>query len=258
MLCPDPGSQSSVVDSLTQAFTPQKVKSPPIEEQVAALINNMLVGGLSAEMVKDRVDKHPPPENLAVTTVNEEVWDLLPRKSRSVDLAFQAVQATMLQGTAALTNLVGSLVTNIANGVTPNTRDVLNHVMDNVALLGNANWKLNMKRRELVKPDLNSPFTRLCREEIKPTLKLFGDDLPKHIKDMSEATKVGKEMQKHSQDNRGSAQSLRGRYGRYRPYDRERSNGNKPTGRQPFLGLGRSATKTSFRTKNRGTNNKFH
>jgi hypothetical protein len=45
--------------------------------------------------------------------VNEEVWDLLPRKSRSVDLAFQAVQATMLQGTAALTNLVGSLVTSI-------------------------------------------------------------------------------------------------------------------------------------------------
>lgn len=165
VLRPDPGPQSSVVDSLTQAFTPQKVTSPPIEGQIAELINNM---------------------------------DLLPRKSRSVDLAFQAVQATMLQGTVSLTNLVGSLVTSITNGDMPNTRDVLNHVMDNVALLGNANWKLNMKRRELIKPDINPPFTRLCREEIKPTLKLFGDDLPKHMKDMSEATKVGKQMQKHS------------------------------------------------------------
>lgn len=66
----------------------------------------MLVGGLSAEMVKDRVEKHPPPENcenLPVTTVNEDVWDLLHRKSRSVDLAFQAVQSSMLQGLAALT-----------------------------------------------------------------------------------------------------------------------------------------------------------
>ena len=225
VLRPDPGPQSSVVDSLTQAFTPQKATSPPIEGQIAELINNM---------------------------------DLLPRKSRSVDLAFQAVQATMLQGTVALTNLVGSLVTSITNGDTPNTRDVLNHVMDSVALLGNANWTLNMKRRELIKPDLNPPFTRLCREEIKPTLKLFGDDLPKHMKDMSEATKVGKQMQKHSQDNRGSAQSLRGRYGRFRPYDRERSHSTKLAGRQPFLGWGRSATKTSFRTKNRGTNNKFH
>jgi hypothetical protein len=52
-----------VVDSLTQAFTPQKATSPPIEGQIAELINNMLVGGLSAEMVKDRVEKHPPPEN---------------------------------------------------------------------------------------------------------------------------------------------------------------------------------------------------
>ncbi len=163
------------------------------------------MGGLSAEIVKDRVDKHPPPENcenFAVTMVNEEVWDLLPRKSRSVDLAFQAVQATMLKGTAALTNLVGSLVTSIANGVTPNRCDVLNHVMDTVALLGNANWKLNMKRRELIKPDLNSPFTRLCREEIKPTLKLFGDD-PKHMKDMSEATKVGKQMHKQFPGQQG-------------------------------------------------------
>lgn len=128
--------------------------------------------------------------------------------------------------------------------------------MDSVALLGNANWKLNMKRRELIKPDLNSPYTRLCREEIKPTLKLFEDDLPKHMKDMSEATKVCKQMQKHSQDNRGSAQSLRGRYGRSRPYDRERSHCNKPTGRQSFLGWGRSANKNPFRTKMRGTTNK--
>ena len=258
MLRLDPGPQSSVVDSQTQAFTPQKATSPPIDSQIAVLINNMLVGGLSAEMVKERLEKNLPPENcenLSVTTLNEEVWDLLPRKSRSVDLAFQAVQATMLQGTAALTNLVGHLVTGISKGDTPNTRDGLNHVMDSIALLGNANWKINMKRRELIKPDLNPAFTRLCREEIKPTLKLFGDDLSKHMKDMSEATKVSKQMQKHSQDIGGSAPPLRGRFGRFRKYDRERNHNNKPGGRQPFLGWGRSATKTSFRSKNRGTNN---
>ena len=110
---PDPGPHISVVDSLTQAFTPQKATSPPIESQIAFLINNMVVGGLSVEMVKERVEKHPPPENcknLSVSTVNEEVWDLLPRKSRSVDLAFQAVQATVLQGTAALTKLYYNVI----------------------------------------------------------------------------------------------------------------------------------------------------
>ena len=55
-----------------------------------------------------------------------------------------------------------------------------------------------MKRRELIKPDLNPPYTRLCKEEIKPSAKLFGEDLPKHLKDMAEAKKVGQQIQKPS------------------------------------------------------------
>jgi hypothetical protein len=55
-----------------------------------------------------------------------------------------------------------------------------------------------MKRRELIKSDLNPPYTRLCKEEIKPSAKLFGEELPKHLKDMAEAKKVGQQMQKSS------------------------------------------------------------
>ncbi|RMX45072.1 hypothetical protein pdam_00023640 [Pocillopora damicornis] len=68
--------------------------------------------------------------------------------------------------------------------------------MDSVAMLGNTNWKLNMKRRELIKPELNPPYTRLCKEDITLSTKLFGDDLAKHLKDMSEAKKAGQQMQK--------------------------------------------------------------
>ena len=71
---PESGSQSALVDSLTQAFTTSKVTSPAIEGKIAELIDNMLIGGLSAETVKERVEKHPPPENckfLAVTMVKE-------------------------------------------------------------------------------------------------------------------------------------------------------------------------------------------
>ena len=53
-----------------------------------------------------------------------------------------------------------------------------------------------MKRRELIKPDLNTPNTRMCYADIEPTTKLFGDDLSKHLKDMAEARKVGRQMQK--------------------------------------------------------------
>ena len=77
-----------------------------------------------------------------------------------------------------------------------NAREILTHAMDSIALFGHANWKLNMKRRELIKPDLNPPYTRLCKEDIKPSTKLFSDDLSKHLKEMSEVKRAGQQMQK--------------------------------------------------------------
>ncbi|CAH3173208.1 unnamed protein product [Porites lobata] len=234
---PESGSQSALVESLTQAFTKSKVTSPAIEGKIAELIDNMLIGGLSAETVKERVEKHPPLENckfLAVTMVNEEIWDLLPRKSRAVDLAFQRVQEPLLQGISALTNLAGKLVKDVHDGKTPNTRDVLTHVMDSVAMLGNTNWKLNMKRRELIKPELNPPYTH-----------------------MSEAKKAGQQMQKpySNSSNRGAVHSQKRNFSRFKPYhyDRTRGSGNKSTNRQPFLGQGRPST--PFRKKQSASNN---
>ena len=77
-----------------------------------------------------------------------------------------------------------------------NTRETLTHVMDSIALFGHANWKLNINQREIIKPDLNPPYTRLCKEDIKPTTKLFDDDLSKHLKEMFEVKRAGQQMQK--------------------------------------------------------------
>ena len=153
----------------------------------------MLTGGLSTDTVKESADKYSPPENvkrLNVASVNEEVWDLLPHRSRTVDLAFQKVQKFLLPGLSALCSLSGKLVSSIQSG------DTLTVIMDSIALLCNTHHKLNMKRRELIKPELNPPYTRLCKEEIKTTSKLFGDDLSKHLKDMAELKKAGIQMQK--------------------------------------------------------------
>ena len=115
-----------------------------------------------------------------------------------MDLAFQKVQEFLLPGLSALCTLSGKLVSSIQSGNTPNTRETLTVIMDSIALLCNTHHKLNMKRRELIKPELNPPYTRLCKEEIKTTSKLFGDDPSKHLKDMAELKKVGIQMQKPS------------------------------------------------------------
>ena len=53
-------------------------------------------------------------------------------------------------------------------GTTPNTRKILNHVMDGIALVANANFKLNMKRGELIKPELNPPYQGYGKMKLSP------------------------------------------------------------------------------------------
>ena len=119
----------------------------------------------------------------------------------------------------------GKSRSSIQQGKTPEPRQILEKVMDSIAILSHTNWKINMKRRELIKPDLNPPYTRLCKEDIKPSAKLFGDNLPKHLKDMAEAKKVGQQMQKPATSrpltqNHYSAKSYKQKVVHSKPYDR--------------------------------------
>ena len=257
--CPDSGSQDDILKSLTQAFVQTKEKSPAIAEKIAGLIDNMVTGGLSPNTIKERVEKYPPPEIykfLSTTTVNEEIWDLLPRCSRTVDLAFQRVQEPLVQGLSALSILGDQLIKDLHAGKTLKTRQILDHVMDSIALQANANFKLNMARRELIKPELNPPYTRLCKDEIKPSTKLFGDDLSKHLKDMAEAKKVGRQMQKTSETQTSSQGYFKAglqkfRRPNFKPYDRPSSQ--KTSQQRPFLGYSR-AQKSAQKKPSQPTN----
>ena len=99
-----------------------------------------------------------------------------------MDVTFQKVQGLLLPGFSALFTLSGKLVSSIQSGDTPNTRETLTAIMDSIALLCNTHHMLNTKRRDLIKPELNPPYSRLCKDEIKTTSKLFGDDISKHLK----------------------------------------------------------------------------
>jgi len=63
--------------------------------------------------------------------------------------------------------------------------------LDSLALLGHSINEVNIKRRELIKPDLNDQFKQRCGSHTQVTKLLFGDDLPKSVKEISETNKVG-------------------------------------------------------------------
>ena len=199
----DTEQQSDLLDSLTQVFLSSEKKSPPVSTKIADLIDSVLSGKLSTDTAKEHGEKYFPPENcgrLCPVTVNEEIWDLLPRRARSVDLAFQRVQEALIPGLSSLAMLADKLANNAKNSKTIDIAEILHHVIDSLVLVSQANWSLNMKRREQIKPDLASPYSRLCKPDLAPTTKLFGDDLPKQLKDMTDITRVGKQLQKKTAD----------------------------------------------------------
>ncbi|XP_074612234.1 uncharacterized protein LOC141866599 [Acropora palmata] len=57
--------------------------------------------------------------------------------------------------------------------------------------MGHSINEVNIKRCELIKPDLNDQFKQLCGSHTPVTKLLFGDDLPKSVKEISETNRVG-------------------------------------------------------------------
>ena len=111
----DTQPKTDLLDSLTQAFISSEKKSSAIATKIADLIDSILSGKLSAETAMEHGEKYFPPENctsICTVAVNEEIWDLLPRRGRTVDLAFQRVQETLNQGLSSLALLADQLAKN--------------------------------------------------------------------------------------------------------------------------------------------------
>lgn len=66
--------------------------------------------------------------------------------------------------------------------------------MESLALLGHANRQLCMLRRESMKPDMKGEYTHLCSHNLKYTDYLFGDDVPKTVKDITESSKISNKI----------------------------------------------------------------
>ena len=89
-------------------------------------------------------------------------------------------------------------------------------LFDAIALITHANWDLNHRCRDFIKPDLNRSYQQICSEQTELTENLFGDDLPQKIKDIIATNKVGNKLTdpngKQTRPHRSSGQDFR------RPY----------------------------------------
>ena len=143
-----------------------------------------------------------PPENLEsldVTKVNKEVWLKISHGTKSFDLSFQKLQDLILKSICITSNLANEFY-----GARSSSKEELIEInskaikkcADTAMLLGKLNYDLLACRRELIIPELNSSYRQLTFVQGDHPKLLFGDDLPKAIKDISETNKVGQALKK--------------------------------------------------------------
>ncbi|CAB4027192.1 Hypothetical predicted protein [Paramuricea clavata] len=70
------------------------------------------------------------------------------------------------------------------------------------------NREFNLRRRELLRPSLNSQYATLCNPSTPITSELFGDDISKEIDQVAKANQLGNKL----------SSLRRGRGQRYHPY----------------------------------------
>ena len=159
--------------------------------------------------------------------INKKNWQQL-RQERNNDSAFQKAQSLLLSGLYA--------VLQTCNGSSGEQKNVLTHA---AVLLLSSNRELVLKRRDLIRPDLNNQYASLCNPSTPVSSFLFGDELNKEVEELTKSHKLSNKVttKKRMEPYKvSSGRAARGR-GRF-----SQGGGRGKTPASSFLGRGRGQT----------------
>lgn len=223
------GSSSGSLKVLAEEFSVAEKTSPAIDANLADIVKSLLTEKLSKDKLAEVQNKYLRPENctdLVAPKINKQIWQQLRQETRNSDSAFQKAQSLVLSGLYAILQL--------CNSSSGDQRNVLTHT---AVLLLSANRELNLKRRDLIRPDLNKQYASLCNPSTPVSSFLFGDDLNKEVEELTKSQKLSSKVTPKK---------------RMEPYKVPAARGMRGRGRfSQSAGRGRSST-NSFLVPGRG------
>ena len=190
-------NEDEVLGELSKLYKSEGMVSDPINAKLTSLVDKMVKTSLSEEKTKEKHEKYNRPENcenLINTRVNPEIWSKVRSNTRSRDLKMQKLETSLLKSMIPIVKMSDKLLELKSSSESASKSDVsefLQLSLDSLALMGHSINEVNIKRRELIKPDLDDQFKQLCGLQTPVTKLLIGDDLPKSVKEISETIKVG-------------------------------------------------------------------
>ena len=144
---------------------------------------------------KELQDKYKTPQNckfFCVPKMNLELWHDLPRHTKSKDLGILEVQKNIVKSAQPLVQLFDSVLVAQNERKMLQPSEILPVIGDAITFLGHASFLASLKRRDFLKPDIAVAYHSVCSKSNPVTTFLFGDELPKHIKDIEEVDKIAR------------------------------------------------------------------
>ena len=181
----DKGNSDSF-KSLAEEFSVIERTSPAINANLAEIVKSLINEKLSKEKLSEVQAKYLRPENctdLVAPKINKQIWQQLRQETRNSDSAFQKTQSQLISGLYAILQL--------CNDSSGEQKNILTHA---AVLLLSANRDLNLKRRDLIRPDLNKQYASLCNPSTTISTFLFGDDLNKEVEELTRSNKLSNKV----------------------------------------------------------------
>jgi hypothetical protein len=167
-------------------------------------------------------------EKFTVPKVNKGIWSSLQRKAKDQDLKLQQIQSIMCKTFYPLAHLMDKLLKSQSKRQSlsgADLNDCLTLCNDTFKLLQLGFTEMSQRRRLSLKPELANEYKALCSSEIPVSDYLFGDDLEKQIREITDAKKVSRKITE--KNNQGQ---------RFSPYKRNQHGYNKQTTYKPSNG----------------------
>lgn len=108
------------------------------------------------------------------------MWNQLKDATKKADMGMQKCQKLFMAAMYAILEA--------SRGACGTIKANLVHAL---VLILSGNRELNLKRRELLRPDLNAQFSAMCNLSTPISKELFGDDVGKEIDEVAKANRLG-------------------------------------------------------------------
>ena len=190
---PKKPKQSTLFADIGRDLKLEESLAPSLSEDMATMVRKCAREKTSeeaAKLLQDKDAEYGVPGNcteLAVPWVEDLVWDQLDMQTRTRDAALQGLHQRLLRVLTAVAQAMDAIV---ARDEERHYESEVRTLSDAIRFIGPTNVDLCIKRRELIKPALNSEFKRICSASTPITDNLFGDNLPQQVKDVVETNRL--------------------------------------------------------------------